>query len=62
VGHGAPIGPDTRAPHSTAITLVPGIQYIYSDKLALALGVGIGVAGKNTDLAYTPIFSFTYVF
>jgi len=52
------IGPDTRDPHSTAITLVPGRQYIYSDKLALALGVGINVAGKNTDLAYTPIFSF----
>lgn len=56
------IGPEGKTPLETFLGILPGIEYVYSEKLAFALGVAIDLAGKNTSYNYTPIFSFTYVF
>jgi hypothetical protein len=61
-GMGPVIGADSQDPHEALLGVLPGIEYVYSDKLAFALGVAIDLAGKNTSYNYTPIFSFTYVF
>ena len=55
-------GPKSPDPCAALIGILPGIEYVYSEKLAFALGVAIDLAGKNTSYNYTPIFSFTYVF
>jgi hypothetical protein len=44
------------------ISLVPEIEYMATDKFALALGVQCDVAGKNTASAITPLFSMVYTF
>ncbi len=55
-------GPEPPDPRAVLLGLLPGLEYIYSEKLAFALGVGIDLAGKNTDYNYTPIFSIVYIF
>lgn len=55
-------GPRSMDPPAALIGILPGIEYVYSEKLAFALGVAIDLAGKNTNYNYTPIFSFIYVF
>jgi hypothetical protein len=55
-------GPRSDSPGAALIGILPGIEYIYSEKLAFALGVGIDLAGKNADYNYTPIFSMVYTF
>ncbi len=59
---GPVFGPKSGDPPAALIGILPGIEYVYSEKLAFALGVAIDLAGKNTSYNYTPIFSFTYVF
>jgi hypothetical protein len=41
---------------------LPGLEYVYSDKLAFAAGLAMEVAGKNANFEYTPIISMTYIF
>ncbi len=55
-------GPEPADPRAVLLGLLSGLEYIYSEKLAFALGVGIDLAGKNTDYNYTPIFSIVYIF
>lgn len=44
------------------LSVVPGIEYMATEKLAFALGVQVDVAGKNTEAAVTPLFSLVYQF
>jgi hypothetical protein len=55
-------GPEPSDPRAVLMGILPGLEYIYSEKLAFALGVGIDLAGKNTEYNYTPIFSIVYTF
>ena len=41
---------------------MPGIEYMATDKFSLAMGLNIGLAGKNTDATLTPMFSMVYAF
>lgn len=59
---GCIFGPKSSDPPAALIGILPGIEYVYSEKLAFALGVGLDLFGKNTSYNYTPIFSFTYQF
>ncbi len=56
IGHKANVAP------SALISVLPGIEYMATEKLAFALGVNVDLAGKNTDAAVTPMFSLVYAF
>jgi len=44
------------------LSILPGIEYMATEKFSLALGVNIDLAGKNADAAVTPLFSMVYAF
>ncbi|MBW1917615.1 MAG: transporter [Deltaproteobacteria bacterium] len=56
------IGPKPNMSPAALVSVLPGIEYMAWEKLYFALGVNIDVAGKETDAAVTPIFSFVYEF
>jgi hypothetical protein len=45
IGHKANVAPEAL------VSILPGIEFMATEKLALALGVNIDLAGKNTDAA-----------
>jgi len=42
--------------------VLPGIEYMATEKLSFALGVNVDLAGKNTDAVLTPRLSAVYAF
>lgn len=56
------LGGRGTTPPAARLGMLPGLEYVVSDKLALALGVAVDLAGKNTAIKYTPMLSFTYIF
>jgi hypothetical protein len=44
------------------ISLVPGIEFMATDHLSMALGLNIDLAGKRDDANLTPTFSLVYLF
>jgi hypothetical protein len=44
------------------LSLLPGIEYMATEKFSLALGVNIDLYGKNNDANITPILSMVYAF
>jgi len=56
VGHKANMSP------TALLSLLPGIEYMATDKFSLALGVNIDLAGKDTTANITPLFSMVYAF
>jgi hypothetical protein len=56
VGHKANLAP------SALLSVVPGIEYMASDKFSLALGVQIDLAGKDATANVTPLLSMVYAF
>ncbi|MFH1595191.1 MAG: transporter [Pseudomonadota bacterium] len=44
------------------LSLLPGIEYMATEKFSLALGVNIDLYGKNHDANITPILSMVYAF
>jgi len=61
-GAGRLFGQKANVPPEALISVLPGIEYMYSEKLGFALGVQVDVAGKNSEAAVTPVFSFVYNF
>jgi hypothetical protein len=55
-GHQANLAP------AALVSVLPGIEYMATDKFSLALGVNIDLVGKNTDAAITPLLSMVYAF
>jgi hypothetical protein len=55
-GHKANLAP------AALVSVLPGIEYMATDKFSLALGLNIDLAGKNTDAALTPLLSMVYAF
>jgi hypothetical protein len=56
IGHRANLAP------AALLSFLPGIEYMATDKFSLALGVNIGLVGKNTSANITPLFSMVYAF
>jgi hypothetical protein len=55
-GHKANVAP------AALVSVMPGIEYMATDKFSLALGVNFDLIGKNTDAAITPMISMVYAF
>jgi len=56
------VGPKANAAPTALLSLLPGIEYMATDKLSLAMGVNIDLAGKDTNANITPILSMVYSF
>jgi len=56
------VGPKANAQPTALVSLLPGIEYMATDKFSLALGVNIDLAGKNTSGNITPLLSMVYAF
>jgi len=56
IGHKANLAP------AALLSIVPGIEYMATDKFSLALGVQIDLAGKETTANITPLLSMVYAF
>lgn len=55
-GHQANVAP------AALVSVMPGIEYMATEKFSLALGVNFDLIGKNTDAAITPMVSMVYAF
>ena len=55
-GHKANVAP------AALVSVMPGIEYMATEKFSLALGVNFDLFGKNTDAAITPMVSCVYQF
>jgi hypothetical protein len=55
-------GLKSNTPPGALVSLLPGIEYMATDKFSLALGVNVDLAGKNTDANVTPVISMVYAF
>jgi hypothetical protein len=56
------VGPKANSQPTALLSLLPGIEYMATDKFSLALGVNIDLAGKNTSGNITPLLSMVYAF
>ena len=61
-GGGRLFGPTTNVPRESLVSVVPGIEYMATDKFSVALGLNIDIAGKNADAAISPLLSMVYAF
>jgi len=55
-------GAKGNVPPGALLSLLPGIEYMATEKFSLALGVNIGLYGKNNNANITPILSMVYAF
>jgi hypothetical protein len=56
------VGPKANMEPTALLSLLPGIEYMATDKFSLALGVNFDLAGKSTTAAITPLLSMVYAF
>ncbi len=61
-GAGRLVGAKPNASPTALLSLLPGIEYMATDKFSLALGVNIDLAGKNTNAKIIPLLSMVYAF
>jgi hypothetical protein len=61
-GGGRLFGPKANVPRESQLSIVPGIEYMATDKFSVALGLNVDLVGKNTDAAITPLVSMIYAF
>ena len=54
-GGGRLFGPKTNLPQESLVSVIPGIEYMATDKFSVALGLNIDLVGKNIDAAITPV-------
>jgi hypothetical protein len=55
-GHKANLAP------AALVSVLPGIEYMATEKFSLAVGLNIDLIGKNTDATLTPMLSMVYAF
>lgn len=53
-------GPRANVPQTHLLSMLPGIEFMATEKLSFALGVNIGLIGKNTVARVTPILSLMW--
>lgn len=56
------IGHQANTPPGALVSVLPGIEYMATEKLSFAFGVNLDLVGKNADAAVTPLFSLVYAF
>ncbi len=56
------IGHKSNVPPGALLSVLPGIEYMATDKFSLALGVNVDLFGKHTDVTVTPLLSMVYAF
>ncbi|MEN6441457.1 MAG: transporter [Syntrophobacter sp.] len=61
-GCGRLFGSEVNVPRKSLLAIVPGVEYMATEKLAVALGLSIDLVGKNTNAAITPMLSMVYAF
>jgi hypothetical protein len=61
IGHKANVAP-TPILNLVPLSIVPGIEYMATDKFSLALGVKIDLAGKDAPANIAPFLSMAYAF
>ncbi|MGQ9689121.1 MAG: transporter [Desulfobaccales bacterium] len=59
---GRMIGHKPNTPPSNLLSILPGIEYMASEKISFALGVNFDLAGRNNAANITPLFSLVYNF
>ncbi|HEY9074636.1 MAG TPA: transporter [Desulfobaccales bacterium] len=59
---GRMIGPKSTSAPTALLSLMPGIEYMATDKFSLAGGVNIALAGKENNANITPMLSMIYAF
>ncbi len=55
-------GHQANTPPGALVSIMPGIEYMATEKFSLALGVNVDLLGKNADAAVTPLLSMVYAF
>jgi hypothetical protein len=55
-------GHKANAAPAALLSVMPGIEYIATEKFSLALGVNVDLVGKNTSVNLTPLLSMVYAF
>jgi hypothetical protein len=55
-------GRKANTPPGALLSILPGIEYMATDKFSLAFGVNVDLAGKNTDANVTPVLSMVFAF
>ena len=55
-------GHKANVPTGALLAVLPGIEYMATEKFSLALGVNVDLIGKNGDAAVTPLLSMVYAF
>jgi hypothetical protein len=55
-------GHKANIPPGALLSILPGIEYMATEKFSLALGVNVDLVGKHTDAAVTPLLSMVYAF
>lgn len=55
-------GPDTNVDHDALVSIIPAIEYMATEQFSLALGLNVGLIGKNSDASIGPLFSVVYAF
>jgi hypothetical protein len=61
-GGGRLFGPQGNLPQGSLVSIIPGMEYMATDKFSVALGLNIDLVGKNTGAAVTPLLSMIYAF
>jgi hypothetical protein len=56
------IGPKANVDPSALLSVLPGIEYLATEKFSLALGVNFDLAGKDAATNITPLLSMVYLF
>jgi hypothetical protein len=56
------VGPQANASPTALLSVLPGIEYMATEKFSLALGVNCDLLGKNTGANITPMLSMVYAF
>ncbi len=56
------VGNRPNSERADLLSLLPGIEYMATEKFSLALGVNINLAGRNTSANITPLLSMVYAF
>jgi hypothetical protein len=61
-GGGRLFGPKVNVSRQSLFSIIPGIEYMATDKFSVALGLNIGLVGKNNYAAIAPLLSMIYAF
>ncbi|WP_449244924.1 transporter [Desulfobacca acetoxidans] len=59
---GRMIGHKANTPASCLVSVMPGIEYMATEKFSMALGLNVDLIGKNSETSIIPMLSMVYAF